>query len=370
MGYRRFLSALFFIIAFLQVILGISKHLNTPLVDFSVYHLYSRLLLTGHNPYELVSVSNIPFNYTPSAFFLFVPVSFLPLIPAQILYTLISISIFTITALCFLKVHKLPAHITLVLLGLLFQNFPFKFNIILGQSNLIVLSFIFLSYIALVKKKDFTAGIFWGLACVIKLTPLVLIIFFIFTGRFRTLVSGIFLFILTNLIVLAIYPTTFDFFSRRFLPLALLPAGNTTLYDQSIRAFLFRLGIAHPEAFQLIISALLVVLVFLFTRFNPPKFFSLLLLVALVSTSYTWQHHLVFTFPAFIFASLNIWRTKKLSYLLLTLISAVLVGMHFPDITRPPSGNPFIISHALLGSILLFILLLIPQTGTPQADSL
>lgn len=369
MNYRRLaLSSLLFLPALLQIIFGLTKHLYNPLIDFSVYHQYSRLLLSGQNPYDLTSTYNVPFNYPPSSFLLFVPFSLISLIPAQVLFTFTSIALFTLTSYQFLKLFKLPKYLILILLALLFQNFPVKFTLILGQSNLIVLSLIFLSYLALIKKKDLKSGVFWGLAAAIKMSPLVLIIYFLFTRRLKSLYSGLVTFVLANLAVIALFPSTIDYFLERLPVLSRLPAGNTTLYDHSLRAFLFRLGIPSPELVQTVISALLTIFISLWylrrkKQGNNPylslKFFSLLLITATISSSFAWQHHFVFTFPGFIVASVQTYKKRSLPCFLILLLSALLVGYHFPDLAHPPTANPFLISHTLIGSLLLSILLLL-----------
>jgi len=115
-------------------------------------------------------------------------------------------------------------------------------------------------------------------------------------------------------------------------------------------------------------------------KLNDLVFFSQILLITTIGNAFAWQHHFVFLFPGFIAATLSIlrpstntsevagiqgllrggiWKQNNVIKLSLLLLSAILVGMHFPDIAHPPTSNPFLISHTLMGGLALFIMLLL-----------
>ncbi|OGF99364.1 hypothetical protein A2153_05165 [Candidatus Gottesmanbacteria bacterium RBG_16_38_7b] len=356
-------SALLLFLSILQITFGLDKHLRSGLIDFDVYYQYGRILLSGRSPYGPEFTQGIPFNYPPSSFILFAPFALFSNKPASLLFTAFSLFFFIISAYLLLK-HFFPSSkpIRLLLLSLLLQNFPTKFTLVTGQINLIILSILFLSFLFDQKNRPVVSGLLWSLACILKLTPLTLILYFLLRRRFLSVAVGLSVFLFTNLFFLALTPRSF-FYLTTHLPALLSKSGAvTTLYDHSLRAFLARLGITPNTLFSNLTIFTLFVLIILKRRtLTNLSLFSLILIATTIGNAFAWQHHFVLTFPAFIVASLRVFRTKNLPYFFLTLLSAILVGMHFADIARPPTTNPFLISHALLGSILLYLLLIIPQ---------
>ena len=133
----------------------------------------------------------------------------------------------------------------------------------------------------------------------------------------------------------------------------------TTLYDQSLRAFLSRLSYKSDVLISFSIIMLLIILVIwnYFRRKSSLRnliFFSQILLVTTIGNSFAWQHHFVLTFPAFIAASKIIYEKRSQTLFLIILLSALLVGYHIPDLSHPLSTNPFFVSHTLIGALILF----------------
>src|SRR3989337_1678254 len=96
-------SALLLYLSILQIVFGLTKHLNSGLIDFDVYHRYGQILLSGRSPYGPEFTEGIPFNYPPSSFILFAPLSFFPLKSASLLFTAFSLLFFFISSYLLLK---------------------------------------------------------------------------------------------------------------------------------------------------------------------------------------------------------------------------------------------------------------------------
>src|SRR3990172_2721336 len=328
----QILSVLFLYLAILQIIFGLEVQLRNGLIDFEVYYRYGKILTSGRSPYGPEFTQGIPFNYPPSSFILFATLSFINPLSASLLFTGSSILFFLLTAYSVLKNYFPSKPVRFLILALLFQNFPLKFTLVTGQVNLFVLSFLFLAFLNDRKNKPFLSSIYWSLACMLKLTPVTLSLYFLLRKKYLTLLSGLFIFAGANVFFLFLSPRS-----------------------------LYYLTVHLPVLF---IVLLFILIIRKFTSLGNLSFFSLILITTVIGTPFAWQHHYILTFPGFIAASIRIYRTRFLSpgyriRFLLTLVSAVLVGMHFRDITRPPTSNPFIISHALIGSLILFGLLLI-----------
>src|SRR3989338_2533284 len=361
----QILSALFLYLAILQIIFGLEVQLRNGLIDFEVYYRYGKILTSGRSQYGPEFTQGIPFNSPPSSFILFATLSFINPLSASLLFTGSSILFFLLTAYSVLKNYFPSKPVRFLILALLFQNFPLKFTLVTGQVNLFVLSFLFLAFLNDRKNKPFLSSIYWSLACMLKLTPVTLSLYFLLRKKYLTLLSGLFIFAGANVFFLFLSPRSLYYLTVH-LPVLLTKTGSvTTLYDHSLRAFLARVGFSGNLYWSVLLIVLLFILIIRkFTSLGNLSFFSLILMTTVIGTPFAWQHHYILTFPGFIAASIRIYRTRFLSpgyriRFLLTLVSAVLVGMHFRDITRPPTSNPFIISHALIGSLILFGLLLI-----------
>lgn len=367
-----FFSAFLAFLALIQITVSLTSHLQTGLIDFNIYHHYGQILLSGRSPYGPEYTEGIPFNYPPSSFILFAPLALLPLKSATMIFTAFSLLFFIITGNIFLK-NFFPSKITrCILLVLLLQNFPVKFTLVTGQVNLIVISLLLMAFVYDQKNSPAAAGLFWGLAAAVKLTPLTLILYFLLRKRCLSVLTGALLILFSNLFFVAIQPQNIYYFGTH-LPSLLEKSGFvTSFYDQSLRAFISRLGLESDVFLSNTIIILLFVLVIwnFWTRRAPLRnliFFSQILLITTIGNSFAWQHHFVLTFPAFITASYLSLRKNSWLYFSLIFISAVLIGSHIPDISHPPTTNPFFVSHTLMGTIILLLILL--NTGKFKAKS-
>lgn len=375
------LIGIIFFLSILQITLGLQRHLRTDLIDFTVYYNYTRILLSGKSPYFAENTLGVPFNYPPSFFLLFTPLSILPKIQSQTIFITFSLLFFIISANIFLKIFIKSKLIRLLILSFLLQNFPTKFTLVTGQINLIVVSLIFLALYFDIKRKQLLSGLFWGLSICLKLTPLPLFFYFLISKKWTSLVYGIITFIFLNFLILTISPENIRYFTTHLPSLFLASTTSGDLYDQSLRALLIRLNFPYPTqaAFLLIILMFLVSSwQYLRKKMNDLSYVSIILILSTIGSSFAWQHHFVFLFPGFIAATLPILsflrkpvsegRQKSITPTLrknkfiikgfFLLLAATLVAYHIKDISPPPTNNPFLMSHTLMGTLILLILLI------------
>jgi alpha-1,2-mannosyltransferase len=366
---KKIFALIIFSLSVAQVSFGIGKILSrTELIDYKVYYEASQHSLQGKNPYWETYGANITYNYPPSALLLFWPFSFLPLSSSQWVFTVCSAAFLIISVILLTdKLHPFDQiTLRLLLIALFFQNFPTKFTLVMGQVNLFILFFLTVSFVADQRKKEITSGIFYGLAAMVKLTPLALGLYFLVRKKYKTLLAGILVFSFANFVVLFYLGGTTDFFTV-ILPQLLMQTGTqSSLYDQSLRAFVAHLGTGE---LHIGISACIVFLlygsaIYKYVQSLPTSFikdllfFSLILAITTIGNSYTWHHHLVFLFPGFVAQAYECLKKRSVMRTGLLFISALLVGMHFSDIAHPPTAHPFLISHALWGTNILIGLLL------------
>jgi hypothetical protein len=361
------LTAFFFILALLQVVLGVGNVLRQrELIDFSVYYQYTKLFLNGGNPYLIAEKTPIPLNYPPSFLLFFSPFTFLSQFPAQIFFTLTSLAALLYASNFLLCFFRFPLPVRLLLLSLLLQNFPTKFTLVLGQVNLIILFLVVLSWLSCQKRQQVISGLFWGLSILIKPLTLPLFLYFLIKKKFTTIITASVLIVITNCLMIFLFPYLGAYLSERLPYLFSQTATVANLYDQSLRAFLIRIGV-DGYLYSIVTAALLYIAAIINylrqkggfdSKLRDLTFFSLILAITTAGSSFTWQHHLVFLFPGFIAETIYFLRSKSTIRGIILATSATLVGYHFPDIAHPPTTNPIFISHSLIGTLILIGLLL------------
>jgi len=300
-------------------------------------------------------------------FFFFSPLAFIPFKASQIIWlTLSFLFLFSFAWILFqLFIPKKEWWLKLLLISFLLQNFPTKFTLVMGQVNFLVLLLLTASFFFYLQQKSRLSGLFLGLAAALKISPIFLIIFFLARKELKIVVSTLITFIAANLIfVFSSLETTINYFQTK-LPELLWTTNLGFYYDQSMLAFLSRLGLEGTiwrMANLLLLVSGIVFLLFKFQKTKNPaadlRFFSLLLLLITITNSFAWQHHLVFLFPAFLSASFYLIEKKEPLFGVILALAALLVGFHFRDLEYFLLTNPLIGSHGLIGSFILGGLLL------------
>lgn len=326
---------------------------SSTLLDFSMYLTATNYFLAGGNPYLAVT----PQVYPPAFLFVMTPFALLPIEIARILWTTLSLISF------FVALHLLLKHLSLktqIFLGLFtLQLFPVKFALAQGQINF----FVFLGFVLLyrfsIQKKDFLAGFIFALITIMKLNPILLILYFLVLKKYRLLLYSLGILLLLNLglDLLTPIPLTTSFIQATFSRITTPPLYY---YNQSLPALLSRLNLASLSNFFGLFFLSLTTYFFAKNPKQTEKYFSLFLVTILLVSPITWQHYLFWTLPAFIYLfpsprSLLVGTRLRLSApggrRLLIGISFILININL--------RNPQVIySHATLGLLLLYFLVL------------
>lgn len=367
LGWYEVGSAVVFLVIVSRLFWRLALLIREGLLDFRVYYQATQVFLAGATPY-IHDPAKIAFNYPPSALLFFAPFGLLPFSDAQSIFTLASLVSFSTSGLLLLSLFPVfrAAWKRILLSAILLQAFPTTLTLALGQVNGLLLLCVVGAFLASEKKRNILAGVLWGAASMIKLQFLPLGIYFLLERRFSTFAAGLLVVLAANGILVAVHPELFDYFTRMLPALLAQTASANTVYDQSIRAFFTRLGFTDTGSMLAggVSAALIVAAITGYLRGGARTtarrftFFSLFLAVSVIGSSFAWHHHLVFLFPGFI-AAWACLPKKRASLALLTVIgSALLILFHFSDPVRLPTTNPFLLSHALIGSLLLIIILL------------
>lgn len=368
---RFFISSLTVLLLFLSMIQQVTvlkTPLNSGFSDFGIYHSYTNIFLTGRSPYDPFNTDQKPFAYPPSSLIFYLPFSLIPIRLSFLFFIALSLILYLISTYLLLKWFFNNKATIFLLLALLLAIYPVRLTLETGQVNLIILSLLNLVFIFDQKKKTLLSGIIWGLAIMIKPTPIFLALYFILRGKLLTLFTGLSLFLLSNFILLKAYPE-FNYYWNTILPLLSTTDFHTFFYDQSLFTFLLRVGLPH----QILIPRIIILILFCLAvwRFIINKksviseliFFSQILILGTIGNSFAWQHHFVLLQSALISALLIYFRKKNWPILLLVLLSYIFIAFNIPVRLHPNpqlpfNSNSFLVSHTLIGALTLFFLLL------------
>jgi hypothetical protein len=319
---------------------------SSTLLDFSMYLTATNYFISGHNPY----LASAPQVYPPAFLFIMVPFAALPVEIARALWTTLSLVSF------FLALHLLLKNVSLktkVFLGLLvLQLFPVKYALAQGQINFFVFLGFVLLYRFFTQKKDFLAGLTLALITIMKLNPVLLVIYFLVLKKFRLVAYFLALFALLNLIVdlPSAHNLTLSFFQG-----TLFRSTNPPLYyyNQSLPALLFRLNLSSLSNYV----GLLVLFLSTYSFFKNPsqikKYFALFILTILLISPITWQHYLFWSLPAFFY----LLQDSQKPRLLLTILTIVLININIKN-PVPYDQVQLVYSHATFGLLLLYYLVI------------
>ncbi len=329
--------------------------------DFSSYYVGASMLAHGGNPY--LAGNNGAFLYPPFALLFFFPLTFLPLIIAGKVFVIFSISCLFVSLLILLKLFKISftSVLGIFLLTLVFNFFPEKFTLGMGQINNVILLLICLFVYCYIKKKDHLAGIFLAFAIMLKLTPLILIFMLLIDKRWKMLLTTIITLLCMIIIVVIFVPSTATlYFLQTTLP-GLGTSWKGDYYNQALSGFLQR---DLPDLFlrqtlRTILSALLFLAsLFFIWRYHKKNddsrllSLSLFMTLALIINVFSWQHHFVWLLPPLLIIFMYIKKNHlgKGFYSVLG-ISYLLVAMNLKN----PSVVPVLLqSHVLYGTLMLY----------------
>jgi Gpi18-like mannosyltransferase len=244
-----FKIALYVVLA--VVVIGFFRNtLRRGMNDFNVVHRAGTRILHKENLYNFQD-GHYLYKYSPFFALLVAPIGLLPRSVAGFFWLLgMCVCLFFIMKIAkkMIMADKPPPAYFYLLSLLLASKFLVR-EITLGQTDFLILLFIFLCLLFTHRGKEFLAGIFLALSVLIKPTSLIFIPYFLYKKKFRLTVSAI-----TMSLFLLVLPSLVYGFSRN---LSLLSDWKTIMsvssppllandMNQSIFAFLYRLFTSAP----------------------------------------------------------------------------------------------------------------------------
>jgi alpha-1,2-mannosyltransferase len=290
-------------------------------VDIAVYRAGALTLLHGEPLYDANTLTAepywalLPFTYPPSAAFIFVPLTVVPLEVAWGILT--AVSLLSMALVIRVAIGSLPkpaedgprwwaspARSTLVFSVVLLALEPVWRTIFLGQINLILMAMVVLDVLVVTQRNSRFGGVLVGVASAVKLLPIIFVAHLVFTGRWKDALRASGTFVALQGLMFAISPHD----AWRYWSYTLPDTGRIGPIhwagNQSLNGMLNRLTDLAPWASKaaLGLSALLAIpAVWLMLKFHRKgQNLAALLVTAffvLLASPVSWSHHWVWAVP-------------------------------------------------------------------------
>jgi alpha-1,2-mannosyltransferase len=355
------------------IILCLASFLNMAKVitygywpDFSFFYNNGYAVVHHTDPYQLIQADGT-YIYPPISLLLFTALTPLPVMIAGVVWAAFSIILLLASVWLLLKqYHATKNRIILLVTGILvFNFFPVKFTLGMGQINNVMLFLIVLAMYAGNKGKDGLAGAFYGTSIALKYMPLFILPYLFIRKKWRTLL-GVCITILGLFFAgfIILMPAASSYFFTHVLFHTALFSSWYVYYNQALSGFLLRdfpMYSAQQLAFVrigisllfLLITGYVVVKRKLQKKDNPDLEISVFIILNLLLNTFSDQHHFVlFLIPLLV--TFFVLKQNKFTwqYYLIPAIAYLLVATNMKN----PAAFPVLLqSHVFYGALLLWI---------------
>lgn len=333
------------------------------ITDFTVYYKIPQIVFTQDKiPYNNFAPIHSYF-FPPASVWLLRPLSWLPYNLSKLVWTIILMSAFLVSVYLIKKILKLSWLQTSFFLFLGSIMYPIGFSIMDGQINPLLLFVSVGAYYAFTQEKDILAGLLLAFGVVTKISPALLLIYFLWRRQYKIFWSGVFFVLVFSGLAEVVLPKegvgSINWYYLRHVIDDVSKQGGFSYNDQSLLAFLLRVrpfesvykNVIDPllssfsfklltlQRFYTLMGFSLVGLVTLVVgwcsrtslknRLNQAVLvdYSILSTVALVGTGLTWYHQYSVLFFPWVVAVVLLDRSpkRKLRGVLLAILSLVFV---------------------------------------------
>jgi alpha-1,2-mannosyltransferase len=275
--------------------------------DFRVYHMAASAVLDGISPYDVATVEGYPFIYSPIAALLLVPLGLVHVHVAFAAWTFVNVLALEVAIYLALRLvipesparrAKLAVLATVAALPI----GPVLLNTAVGQINVLLLLLIVAD---LTRRPGRFQGVAIGIAAGIKLTPLIFVVYLLFTRRVRAAAVAAASFVATVLVGFLVLPGP----SVRWLGDLVLDAGRMMTpgappFNQSMSGVLAHLpGVLHSRWLWLALAVVVGVAGVLISAWASRRGMEAAAVIAcavtgLVVSPVSWPFHWVWMAPA------------------------------------------------------------------------
>ena len=325
----------------------------------------------------------VTYNNLPTTAVLFWPLAVLPFEPAKWVFTLLNNALYLLALGLLLRALQARpiAIVWSAAVGLLILFYPLRQSFGLGQMNGLLVFLLAGALIATVQRRDALAGASIVLAAALKISPIVLLIFFMVQRRYRAVVgaavAGVVIFVVT---LLTVGSSTVQRFITEVLPA--VGRGSAALPNQSVLGAIYRFSVPASSwsmatavadypiprliwiiaaAGILIVTGMWVARARLTTRTHTAVALSGLLVAGLLAGSLTWDHYLLWLSVAVCAVSVDWFSTpwlRSTRFWPMLLGGLILISVPVPYQANVAAMlGPIGSSLSTLGMILLWFLI-------------
>lgn len=221
----------------------LTKARDAYLLDLDVYRDAVRVAWSGGDLYaSRFTFVNLPYLYPPFAILFLTPIAWLSNVSAQVVWTLITLCAVLLYAIVCVKNFAAPRFQTPVVyavtIGFTLAMEPTESNVNFGQINILLAVFLVLDLSH--RTGRLPQGVLTGIAAAVKLTPLLVAVYYLSTRRVRPALVTIGTFLAaTGIAAVALPKASWIYWTGTFLESDRV--GVTYLSNQSINGMMQRL---------------------------------------------------------------------------------------------------------------------------------
>lgn len=341
------------------------------MIDFNSFYMAAQAAREGVDLYEPTALNGLaaeqglrmyvfPYLYPPFLAYVTIPWGELPIERARLVWMVANLAaLFGIVALIALAVGRRlrespgpglgPGDLALLFAAVLVFVLPFDDNVDMGQSNLLVLFFVCLSLFLFSRERPWASGAALGVAVLLKVSPVVLVLYFLVRREVRVVLGSM---LGTAVLAAATLPMGAAGAWARFFAVlpemshatarkGMFPPGffpNFSFAGLLSRIFPEDLPTAKTWTFVLL-ALLAAALAFGTWRAAGPRAKDLYLLpflvLMVVSSPFTYLHHVVYVLPGAVLALTWVWKTfrpvARVAWVAFLLGAMRLASTNFPE---------------------------------------
>ncbi len=330
----------------------LTKAANAYLLDLDVYREAAEVAWAGGDLYGLRYTDvALPYLYPPFAIVFLTPLAWLSDVNAQVVWTAITLaSVIVYAVVCVWnfaaqRFHTWSVYAVTIAFALAME--PTESNINFGQVNILLAAFLVLDVSR--RTGRIPQGVLTGIAAAVKLTPLLVAVYFLVTRRVRPALWTLGSFVACSLLAAVVFPrASWIYWTGTFLESDRVGVGYIS--NQSLNGLLQR-AVSDPAVARLawlVLAGLLAVAVLVLAHHlfgTYPHLTDALVLAAILLVSpISWTAHWVLILPLLLVATFPDRPVVLLRVLAAALAAALLYGVVRPaetaqSLAEPPANN-------------------------------
>jgi hypothetical protein len=355
--------------------------------DFKTFYFSSIVFNQSQNIYDLKNYEQFlkeyiyiyPYIYTPFLAQVFSLFTKFNCYNFQLIFTIFSILSIILSFIILIKLFKIDnklleiKFIHYLYIIILLVIIPFRYVIILGQIDIIVLMLIVLSLYLDKRNHKFTSGLILAAAVLTKYYIILFIFYFVFQKKYKLIISFLISLILMIFISFLISPNQWlnfisllqksSNFAINGMPELELISNNSLV---SVLYIIFKHNILITKLVS--ITSLIIVIFIIFQQFKNDNFkddnlliLLQILLVVVFSSPYTWRQHIVYLLPG-VFSLIIYLLNKNKNYTQILKFSSwlipiiILISLNFTELIKKIIPNNQIYKLPLFSAIILFVI--------------